>query len=279
MVKLVCANFWQTMAHHHVDAPHETKHLYEREPFAPENVKEMEVVFVKTDFLDWFLSKTLGAIGVPFVLVTAHGDVTPSMYAMQTVQRSPRIARWYAVNCPWTDYKTVAIPNGLAEPDRPFGDQQVIEDCMRELPETKALSVFCPADSPTHPVRAVLKELDHSMLIRGGEERLSYRDYLRQVGKHKFLLCPRGAGLEVHRVYEAILMKTIPIYFTDYVPAVYTKLPVIVVQSVPDLLRVLDNLADAAREVDWDAAQAFLKTENVASAYGFTRDVPNRRLQ
>ena len=115
--------------------------------------------------------------------------------------------------------------------------------------------------------RAALEGLDHPALVRG-KDRTSYRDYLTELGKHAFALCPRGNGIDVHRVYEAILMKTVPIYFSDCVPAVYSELPVIVVQSVPDLRRVLDRVASHAGVVDWDRAHALLRADSAAQAYG-----------
>lgn len=269
MVKFLCNNFWQTRAHHHFDLPHETKHLYVPRPFVPEEVKNGQVVFVKTDLLDIFLAHVLPRIPTSFVLITGHSDLSPSLGAMEWIQSEPRIVRWYALNIPWDDFKTQPIPLGLSEPDRPIGDQDIVEECMGKIPAVKTKGVFFPSVAPTHPIRQQLVDLDHPFLCKCNQ-RLSYRDYLTELSKHKYVLCPRGNGIDVHRVYEAILMRTIPIYFSDHVPALFRKLPVVIVQSIQDLMHVLEVLSqsDHEEQVDWAAAQKYLLADNVAHMYG-----------
>jgi len=41
--------------------------------------------------------------------------------------------------------------------------------------------------------------------------RLSVRKYLHKMGEHRFILSPRGNGLDAHRTWEALLLGVIPI--------------------------------------------------------------------
>lgn len=278
--RLVCNNFWQTLARHHLDLPHDTAHLYSPRdgPFLPEDVVPDDVVFVKTDLLDFFVAHALPRVRCRFVLVTGHSDLTPSPGAADAVLRDPRVVRWLAQNvvvdddghAPAHHPKLTHIPIGLSEPDRPFGNQGVVEECMARVAAVADLRdprVFFPAAGPTHPLREALAHVHHPNLARCSD-RLSFRDYLARLGAHAYALCPRGNGPDVHRVHEAILMRTVPIYVSDVVPALFARLPVVVVRSVEALRRVLDSPPLAPDQVDWDAAQRYLVTDRVREVYG-----------
>ena len=91
-VTIVCNNYFQTSCVHHLDIVHETPHLYDfKDDFHPDNIKSGDRVFVKTDFLDAFLARVRPSIGVPFVLVTGHSDLSPSDEAVSFVSKDPDI--------------------------------------------------------------------------------------------------------------------------------------------------------------------------------------------
>lgn len=259
MMEFVTSNFWQTLATHHVDLEHETRHLYEPRD-AP--LEDGDVIFVKTDLLDAFCADHLPQISKTFTLVTGHSDLSPSAEALFAIDASPRVRRWFAVNAAWTNYKTTCIPLCLAEPCRPHGDQAAVARCAAAVaPEAKLDKVLFPRTAATHPFRLGLDAFEHPAVVKIAD-RMPYEAYLTELARYRYALCPRGNGIDVHRVYEAILMKTIPVYVTDCMPpALYQHLPVVVVRSVGDLPAALDALDPAAAAaVDWDAAQRFCRT-------------------
>jgi hypothetical protein len=268
-VEFICNNFWQCIADHHVDVPHETKPLYSPQPFDPPSVKEGDTVFVKTDLLTLFLHKLLHHIPAPFYLITGHSDLSPRPEDVQFIDTTPSILRWWAVNAPSTNYKMTCLPLGLSEPDRAFGDQGAVRRCMARIPQVKRMRVFCPAVSPTHPLRAEAGQVEHPLLVKTSEKK-PYEAYLTELSQYTWVLCPRGNGIDVHRVYEAILMQTIPIYVSDQVPALFKHLPVVVVRSAPDLPAALSHL-EPPDAIDWVRAASFCKSACIHSAYGIPR--------
>lgn len=280
-IEFVCNNFWQSIAQHHVDLPHETAHLYTPAPFSPGDVRPGDRVFVKTDLLDLFVRLLLPRIGAPFVLITGHSDLTPGVAAAEKIERHPLITAWFAVNVSAPlGPKTVALPLGLSEPDRPIGDQRVVRRCMAAsaaaasaAAASSARKVFFPATGATHPMRAALTGLRHPALVPATGS-LGYEEYLTELGRHAYALCPRGNGIDVHRVYEAVLMRTVPIVFTDVVPAAFERfpgLPVLIAHTMAELEGILDAISagfDPAADVDWPAVQACCLTARVRDVYG-----------
>lgn len=272
----LCNNFWQSLAQHHVDLPHETQHLYDASPFVPEDVRDGDVVFVKTDLLDLFCGRLLRRITARFVLITGHSDLSPSDDARAVLHLDARVLRWYAANATWRDHKTIPIPIGLSEPDRPIGDQRQVQAqvlARAHAHEGRLCKALFPAMDINCDVRAELQHLRHPELVRS-ETKQPYGQYLATLAKHRFALCPRGGGIDVHRVHEAILVRTVPIYISDYVPVLFGDLPIVVVQSIPHLTRVLDNLHEVAKAfetVDWEEVQKYLYVDRVPGMYGLTK--------
>ena len=64
-----------------------------------------DVVFVKTDLLDWYLENR--TISVPIVLVTGVSDISPSPFACQRVLETPLITNWIGCNIPVSHPKII----------------------------------------------------------------------------------------------------------------------------------------------------------------------------
>ena len=253
-VFFVCNNYWQTTCKHRIDAPHETPHLYDFEgDFHPSKIEAGDRVFVKTDFLDAFLARVRPSIAVPFVLVTGHSDLSPSPEAVAFVGRDPGIAAWEAQNIEFETDKIKALPMGLSEPSRPIGDQSAFVLALGDRKKARKLAV--PAMGVTHPVRAGLRiaieELADGVygnLFDIPEGRQSPPDYLDLLGRNEYVLAPRGNAIDIHRVAEAVLMRTVPVYVGEPVPAFYRHLPVLLLQpNGPDdtLTAMLERFLEA----------------------------------
>jgi len=51
------------------------------------------------------------------------------------------------------------------------------------------------------------------------------------LSRYKFILSPRGAGLDCHRTWEAMYVGTIPIVLSSSIDSIYEGLPVLIVKS------------------------------------------------
>lgn len=238
-VKYACNNFYQSIASHHVDAPHETPHLYELRQFAPQLIRPNDVVFVKTDFLAVFLDNLRQFISSPFHLVTGHSDATPSEEAIQRVLSDPLVISWRAQNTPIEAFKLTALPMGLPEPTRSFGDQSTVAAAAATAQfRTKRPALAVPACLPTHPLRSMASAAVEALSARAefkgmiaiAPERATLSHYLDFLAGYEYALCVRGNAIDCHRVYEAILVRTVPVYVGTVIPAFYNRLPVIVIQ-------------------------------------------------
>ena len=58
---------------------------------------------------------------------------------------------------------------------------------------------------------------------------MSARQFLHEMGRHRFVLSPRGNGLDAHRTWETMLVGAIPIVRHSPLHPLYDRLPVLVV--------------------------------------------------
>jgi hypothetical protein len=146
---------------------------------------------------------------------------------------------------------------GMAEQDREDGDQNVIRAVRTKATKVEAAAMaLLPHVGATHGFRRQVASLNHRRVVT--TPRLNYSDYLAHVAANAYVICPRGAAIDVHRVYEAILLRTVPIYVSpDRPPAVFRLLPVVYVPSVEGLVSFLDDLQPPPA-IDWEAAAAHI---------------------
>lgn len=60
---------------------------------------------------------------------------------------------------------------------------------------------------------------------------MSRLDYIKTLSEYAFALSPFGHGLDCHRTWEILLMRTIPIVETSQLDPLFEQLPVVIVKN------------------------------------------------
>ena len=186
-----------------------------------------------------------------FTLVTHNSDLPVSSH-----DSPPNLYRWFAQNRETFVHFVYSLPIGLENEHWFPYKQRVMLDTYRESVHvgqppriTKAFAQFNPG---THPERAVaLNTINRDVcdIYTGsngheGQHRLFCSNLL----KYAFCLCPRGNGIDTHRVWEALYMGCIPIC-KPYIAHKFPKsLPILFVGNWSDVTE--DLLLNAQKTVD-----------------------------
>lgn len=56
-------------------------------------------------------------------------------------------------------------------------------------------------------------------------------NFIKELSEYSFAICPRGKGLDTHRVWEALLTRCIPIVETSQLDPLYQNFPIVIVNS------------------------------------------------
>ena len=144
-----------------------------------------------------------------FVLVSHNGDKTVEYTGIPL-----NIKAWYTQNLNFTDDRVFALPIGLENPQWHPYKFSMMKACE---PAPKRLSKgFCQLNLGTNKKArlGMIEELerqdvafDYCPAINGQD----FVSYLQNLNLYKYCFCPRGNGIDTHRIWEALYMGCIPV--------------------------------------------------------------------
>lgn len=204
----------------------------------PQRVFLGDTVFVHGDMLSNFFEKYHPLIENPYILVTHHcsrdGDMAlPGEHAHYLEDK--KIIAWFVKNMDRHHPKLHPLPLGLANQEYPHGNIQTIIDIMskvRNAPKNALLYMnFGLGDCYPTERQEVFDMFENERFCTVGIPGQTPGEHLLELSEHKFVLSPRGKGLDCHRTWEALLMGVIPIVKTSTIDEMYKDLPILIVEN------------------------------------------------
>jgi hypothetical protein len=181
--------------------------------------------FCKSDWLEYFFREL--APDSPFVLFTANSD-RPIGRRFARRLRRPSLVAWFGNNVAFEQPKLFAIPLGLGDPSAAHGHAgaEVRAAQRASLPKTRLFEVsFDVKTNPEERLRCLAEtrlELDPPA---------STPEYLERLASSYFCVAPRGNGIDTHRVWEALYLRTIPVVTRSVLTAQHPELPLVVLDD------------------------------------------------
>lgn len=199
----------------------------------PEDVKEGNTIFIKTDFLDDFFKHIHPKIPSKYIIVTHNGDL-PVPREFDGYLNDDKIIAWFGQNVEnYSHSKLHPIPIGIANRQWPHGDIDIFTQMIQLIPNFQRnimlymnFSVGTYFEERNH----VVKMFQNAPYCLSSSPK-DLRSYLSDLAQAKFVLSPRGNGLDCHRTWESLLMGAIPIVRTSTLDPMFEDLPVLVIQD------------------------------------------------
>ena len=188
------------------------------------------LVFCKPEYLSLLRTYVnIGSVQLPeeFDLVTHNSDINFTLEEIDYVlDLFPNINKWYTQNLIFNHPKLRPIPIGIANPKWSHGNQSRFSEIISEQQEKteKVYVNFNVSTNPTarydclnkigdqypiqnkknYPNSASIR--DHDLFVDSTQ-----KDYLRNIAKSCFTVSPVGNGVDCHKTWESLYMKSIPI--------------------------------------------------------------------
>ena len=126
------------------------------------------------------------------------------------VLNNPYLIKWYGQNM-IPHFKTHGIPLGL---QNKAWDGWNYNICVKNLHNVKDNMLYINFSLKTNPRR---QEIFNLLNSKGfvDSPKCKWEEYIRQLSTHKFCISPPGAGVDCHRIWEAIYVGCIPIVEKD----------------------------------------------------------------
>ena len=177
-----------------------------------------------------------------FVLVShnSDGNITdnPTRPFDADVRKIPKnLKKWFGQNLNYESEIIESLPIGL-ENSEWFPETRKIEKLfnINSTPKKIKNLVYLNLNIQNNPVVRqpiydMLKDM-HYVTVENGKNGQNFDGYLENIYNHNFVICPEGNGIDTHRLWECLYVKTIPIVKKNISYSFFEgKLPILFVDS------------------------------------------------
>jgi hypothetical protein len=198
--------------------------------FNPESIPPKATIFTTGDFLDEFFEKVHPRIQVEYILVVHNTDrAIPGRCRVWL--DDPKLLALFSQNLDGTLHpKLHPLPIGLENRQWNRQNWETLK-ATREKNLPKTHLVYCNFAKATFPEeRELILRLVGYKPYSYTCQRKPYPQFTADLASSKFVLSPRGNGLDTHRLWETLLAGSYPIVKSSPIDALYEGLPVVVVK-------------------------------------------------
>lgn len=181
------------------------------------------------------LVKKLNYMKNPFKLVFHNTDKLFDKQHLILFEKLPLLERIYTQNMNVIHPRVEPLPIGLANSQWKHGNAKIHQEIYHmSIKKTKNI-YFNFSKGTNYQIRNKCYE---EITGKGIEwnKKLPYKEYLVELKKHKYAICPEGNGMDTHRFWECLYMKTIPICLKNVITQYYSnQFPVVVLDTWKEL--------------------------------------------
>jgi hypothetical protein len=201
--------------------------------FSPEHVAPGSIVFVKTDYLEDFFKFFHPRILFSYILISHNSDHAITS-KFEYILEDEKLIAWFGQNVEnYSHPKLHPIPIGIANRYIGHGNTAILDEVKGRLKHfTKDVFVYMNFALGNYPLeRSAVYELFIKESFCLNSSFKDFYSYLLDLARSKFILSPRGNGIDCHRMWEALYMGAYPIVKSSSLDPLYEGLPVIIVND------------------------------------------------
>ena len=220
-------------------------HIFdETSSFNPLDVKENDIIFLKTDLKNIYFKHYHPSIRSKYILITHNSDISIEKEDLAYLDK--KIKHWFATKLNVLASNNLsALPYGLE--NRRWLKNGLVKNYKRILtvPTKKNDRILCSFNPNTNlveraPLMNIAKQKKDIIDINNFAES---NTYLKELSNYSFNLCPEGNNYESHRIWESLIFKTTPIVINNIVNQNFYNMgiPLIILDSWDDLINLTIN--------------------------------------
>ena len=215
----ITGNKYKKICHYSLDNFGFIKHS---EPEKNEILK----IFVKVDYIHTFFKTKIER---PYWLITHNGDI-PIGDDYLPYMSDNNLIKWFGQNIDTKHFKLNSIPIGIANETWEHGNESILTEIINKK-LTKENLIYANFDINTNKSE---REICLSEINKNGvtlDNKKPFKEYLEEVGKSYFVISPNGNGIDCHKTWESLYLKSIPIVTKSVNIEFYQKYPIIIIDS------------------------------------------------
>jgi len=202
-------------------------------------IRENDVIYSHANYVEslFKILETLKFKNIKIITSQSDRKITKKLF-----KNKPNcVSEWYSINVHFKNKSLIPIPLGLA-PYRNTKSVILSDFYDLEYNNLKDQLIYANFNINTnyfHRSRASNYYVKHYKKELISQK--NYSDYLKNLKKYKFALCPWGNGIDTHRFWEALYCGVIPITKKHYLHESFNGLPMVLVKSYRLLNKIERN--------------------------------------
>jgi hypothetical protein len=221
--------------------------------FDPGNLKDLNYVYTHTFYVKQ-LFNIIQHLGRKFIIITHNSDENVD----QSYVIPDNVVMWYSQNVNMEHPKLQGIPIGLMNDrwDRGNNRKVIMIERLKKVREYRNLAYMNHEAKTNLAKRRDLVSIFANAVWVTKDNRVPFESYIKNIYNHKFVICPEGNGLDTHRIWEALYMRTIPIVIRSTYNSFFSDLPICFVNSWDEVTEsFLNREYDRISKAEWDLSK------------------------
>ncbi len=200
----------------------------------PERVEKNDIVFVRGNFLIDFFKNVHPKIEYPYILISHNDDTNIDEYFSKYIDE--KILHWFAQSVTFKHPQLTALPAGISNLYHNNIGQLRYFDQKNIKKEGKTLIRYNFSIKSSAERIDAKKNLDKNPLSKKIEVK-NQDEYIELIKKSYYVASPSGAGVDSHRTWEAMYLRTIPIVIKNPMNKHFKDigLPMLMINSWDDI--------------------------------------------
>jgi hypothetical protein len=200
----------------------------------PERFSGVRIIFVYANCLDEFIKHHAEHI-VPGTILISHNEDNP-VEDRHLILFEKGVSKWYAQNALAVHPKLEGIPIGIANSQWKHGNAELLSLVRAKAYRTK-FELVCKnfAVGTNSPARTLC--LQQTKRLCEPFPSTIEEFYWRKLASSKFVISPPGNGVDCHRIWESLYLRTVPIVLRNPALRHFEHLPILFIDSWTELTR------------------------------------------
>jgi len=178
------------------------------------------------------LLKNIDKIKYRFKLITHNSDIG-ILEEYKALADNDKIIKWFGQNNYIKHPKTVSLPIAIARKKYTHGNTNLLSNVSKNIEKTN----ICYKNF-TIETNLNLRNYVNEITTKNGiimAPRCNHAEYLNNISKSIFVISPPGNGIDCHRIWECLYLKTIPVVQYHIAFEQFKDLPILFINNWSDV--------------------------------------------
>lgn len=208
------------------------------------DIKENDLLFVKTEYLQLFFEEYLPYIKNYFILLTHNSSLTINENHLKML--GDKEFKWFASNLNVSileDKRIEVLPFGIKNRNNLVDGN--LNTFSFEVPDhdNKKDKIYSSINILKNKDRVNVLKISKECKVVDSKNYANHKRYIKDLSSYKYNICPPGKGLDTSRFWESLIVKTIPVVKkSDFIENLNRfNIPMLILENWEELYDISEN--------------------------------------